>query len=47
MRVERQTLLRLPETGDILVTIRSLREPLAKTAASPERARRLAERSAK
>jgi hypothetical protein len=43
LRVERQTLLRLPESGDILFTIRILREPLAKTAAEPARARRLAE----
>lgn len=43
LRVERQTLLRLPESGDILFTIRILREPLARTAALPARARRLAE----
>lgn len=43
LRVERQTLLRLPESGDILFTIRILREPLTQTAAAPARARRLAE----
>jgi hypothetical protein len=43
LRVERQTLRRLPETGDILFTIRILRETLAETAALPARARRLAE----
>lgn len=43
LRVERQTLLRLPESGDILFTIRILREPLARTASDPARARRMAE----
>lgn len=43
LRVERQTLLRLPQTGDILFTIRILRERLRETAAVPARAGRLAE----
>jgi hypothetical protein len=42
LRVERQTLTRLPNSGDILFTIRILQEPVAKTAAVPARARRLA-----
>jgi dimethylamine monooxygenase subunit A len=43
LRVERQTLTRLPESGDVLFTIRILQEPLARTAASAARATRLAE----
>ena len=42
LRVERQTLTRLPTSGDVLFTIRTLREPLAGTAAQPARAARLA-----
>lgn len=42
LRVERQTLTRLPESGDVLFTIRILQEPLARTAASAARAGRLA-----
>lgn len=43
LRVERQTLLRLPGSGDILFTIRILQETLGRTAASPRRASRLAQ----
>lgn len=43
LRVERQTLMRLPESGDILFTIRILQETLGETARSPKRAARLAE----
>ncbi len=39
MRVERQTLRRLPVSGDILFTIRIHMDPLAKLAAHPERAK--------
>lgn len=42
LRVERQTLTRLPRSGDVLFTIRILQEPLAGTAADPSRAARLA-----
>lgn len=42
LRVERQTLTRLPQSGDILFTIRILQETLGETAASPRRAERLA-----
>jgi hypothetical protein len=42
LRVELQTLTRLPQSGDVLFTIRTLREPLARTAAEPARAMRLA-----
>jgi len=42
LRVERQTLTRLPESGDILFTIRILQERLGETAASGRRAERLA-----
>jgi len=42
LRVERQTLTRLPASGDVLFTIRILQEPLARTAASGTRAGRLA-----
>ena len=41
LRVERQTLSRLPETGSILFTIKTYRRPLAEIAALPGIARRL------
>jgi dimethylamine monooxygenase subunit A len=43
VRVERQTLSRLPETGAILFTIHTRSRPLRVVAADPERARRLLE----
>jgi hypothetical protein len=43
VRVERQTLSRLPETGAILFTIHTRCRPLALVAGDPERARRLLE----
>jgi len=43
LRVERQTLTRLAESGDVLFTIRILQEPLTRTAASGTRAARLAD----
>lgn len=42
LRVERQTLRRLPRTGDILFTIRIYVQPLRDVAANSERAARLA-----
>jgi len=39
IRVERQTLRRLPRSGDILFTIRIHLDPMAKLAAHPDRAR--------
>jgi dimethylamine monooxygenase subunit A len=42
LRVERQTLTRLPQSGDMLFTIRILQEPIARTTAEPSRAGRLA-----
>ena len=42
LRVERQTLTRLPRSGDVLFTIRVLQEPLASTRADPNRAAGLA-----
>ena len=41
VRVERQTLSRLPESGAILFTIHTRSRPLAGVASEPERARRL------
>ena len=41
VRVERQTLSRLPETGAILFTVHTRSRPLAVVAGEPERARRL------
>jgi hypothetical protein len=43
VRVERQTLCRLPETGAILFTIHTRSQPLGVVAGEPERARRLLE----
>lgn len=43
LRVERQTLRRLPETGAVLFTIRIHRWPLSRLAARPEAAGRLAQ----
>jgi hypothetical protein len=40
--MERQTLRRLPRTGDILFTIRIYVQPLCEVAAHPERAAHLA-----
>jgi hypothetical protein len=42
VRMERQTLRRLPRSGDILFTIRIYRHPLADLADQPDRAARLA-----
>jgi hypothetical protein len=42
LRMERQTLRRLPRTGDILFTIRIYVQPLCEVAAHPERAAHLA-----
>jgi hypothetical protein len=42
LRVERQTLRRLPESGDVLFTIRTHIRPLGQIAADAEAARRLA-----
>ena len=42
LRVERQTLTRLPRSRDVLFTIRVLQEPLARTGADRERAAELA-----
>ena len=44
VRVERQTLRRLPATGAVLFTIHSFVQPLAEVAADPEAARALADR---
>lgn len=46
LRVERQTLRRLPGTGAVVFTIRTLVEPLARTARRPGAARAMAERFA-
>jgi len=43
LRVERQTLTRLPQSGDVLFTIRILQEPLGAAMSKPARAARLAE----
>jgi hypothetical protein len=43
LRVERQTLRRLPVSGDVLFTIRIHRTPLRQVAAAPEQAKRLAQ----
>lgn len=43
LRVERQTLTRLPLSGDVLFTIRILQEPLGEAMAKPARAARLAD----
>jgi hypothetical protein len=42
LRLERQTLTRMPETGAILFTIHTYRAPVATEAPTPERRRRLA-----
>jgi hypothetical protein len=44
LRVERQTLRRLPETGAVVFTIRTLLEPLARTVRRPGAAAAMAER---
>ncbi len=44
LRVERQTLRRLPDTGTVLFTIHSFVEPIARIAAEPEAAAALAAR---
>jgi hypothetical protein len=46
LRVERQTLRRLPRTRDVLFTIRTYVEPLARVIDTPEAARALAARLA-
>lgn len=42
LRIERQTLRRLPRSGDVVFTIRTYIHPLGEVAADPETARRLA-----
>ena len=42
LRIERQTLRRLPASGDVLFTIRTYIKPLGEIARDPETARRLA-----
>lgn len=44
LRVERQTLRRLPETGAVVFTIRTLLEPLARTVRRPGAAAAMAQR---
>lgn len=44
LRVERQTLRRLPETGAVVFTVRTLLEPLARTVRRPGAAAAMAER---